>query len=80
MKKTFAALALAAAFAPFASVHAATISYTDSKPTTTTNWTDVLSFAKFDSSLGTLTSIRFDLSGAVQASAMPKAWIRRRPR
>jgi hypothetical protein len=66
MKKTFAALALAAAFAPFASVHAATLSYTDSVDVTTTNWSDALSFAKFDSSLGTLTSIRFDLSGVVQ--------------
>ena len=66
MKKTFAALALAAAFAPFASAHAATVSYTDSMAMTTTNWTDLLSFAKFDSNLGTLTSIRFDLSGVVQ--------------
>ena len=66
MKKTFAALALAAGLVPFASVHAATISYTDSKAMTTTNWTDELSFAMFDSSLGTLTSIRFDLSGVVQ--------------
>jgi hypothetical protein len=66
MKKTFAALALAAALAPFASVHAATVSYSDSMAMTTTNWTDMLSFAKFDSSLGTLTSIRFDLSGVVQ--------------
>ena len=66
MKKTFAALALAAGLVPFASVHAATISYTDSKAMTTTNWTDLLSFAKFDSNLGTLTSIRFDLSGVVQ--------------
>lgn len=33
---------------------------------TTTNWTDVLSFSKFDTALGTLTSIRFDLSGIVQ--------------
>jgi hypothetical protein len=66
MKKTFAALALAAAFAPFVSAHAATVSYTDSMAMTTTNWTDLLSFAKFDSNLGTLTSIRFDLSGVVQ--------------
>jgi hypothetical protein len=66
MKKTFAAVALAAAFLPFASAQAATLSYTDSKALATTNWADALSFSKFDTSLGTLTSIRFDLSGVVQ--------------
>lgn len=66
MKKTFAALAIAAAFLPLAAAQAATVSYTDSKALTTTNWTDALSFSKFDTSLGTLTSIRFDLSGVVE--------------
>ena len=66
MKKSFAALAIAAAFVPFVSAQAATISYTDSKALTTTNWADALSFSKFDTNLGTLTSIRFDLSGVVQ--------------
>jgi hypothetical protein len=66
MKKTFACMALAAALAPFASAHAAVITYTDSKALTTTNWLDALSFSKFDTSLGTLTSIRFDLEGVVQ--------------
>lgn len=66
MKKTIAALALAAAFVPFAGAQAATISYSDSMALTTTNWSDALSFSKFDTSLGTLTSIRFDLSGVVQ--------------
>lgn len=65
MKKTFAALAIAAAFLPLAA-QAATVSYTDSIALTTTNWTDALSFSKFDTNLGTLTSIRFDLSGVVQ--------------
>lgn len=32
---------------------------------TTTNWIDQLSFARFDSNLGTLTSVRFDLTGGV---------------
>jgi hypothetical protein len=68
MKKTFAALAIAAALIPFSSAQAATISYSDSKDMTTTNWTDVLSFAKFDTSLGTLTSVKFDLSGMVQGN------------
>jgi len=66
MKKTYAALALAAAFLPFATAQAATLSYTDSAALATTNWVDTLSFSKFDTSLGTLTSIRFDLSGVVQ--------------
>lgn len=66
MKKTFAALALAAAFVPFAGAQAATVSYSDSVALATTNWADALSFSKFDTSLGTLTSIRFDLSGVVQ--------------
>jgi len=66
MKKTFAALAFATAFLPFASAEATTLSYTDSKALATTNWVDALSFSKFDTSLGTLKSIRFDLSGVVQ--------------
>jgi len=68
MKKTFAALALATALVPFMSAQASTISYTDSVDLTTTNWADLLTFAKFDSTLGTLTSIRFDLSGVVQGA------------
>jgi hypothetical protein len=68
MKKTFAALALAAAFLPFASAQAATLSYSDNVALTTTNWANTLSFSKFDTSLGNLTSIRFDLSGVVQGS------------
>lgn len=68
MKKTFAALAAAAAFLPFASAQATTLSYADSVALTTTNWSNTLSFAKFDTSLGNLTSIRFDLSGVVQGS------------
>lgn len=68
MKKTFAALALAAALVPFSSAQADVISYTASKAMTTTNWTDQLSFNKFDSALGTLTSIKFDLTGVVQGT------------
>ncbi|WP_162249885.1 choice-of-anchor E domain-containing protein [Massilia sp. Root351] len=68
MKKIFAALAVAAALSPFASAQAATISFADTKSIATTNWTDFLSFGKFDSSLGTLTSIKFDLSGTVQGA------------
>ena len=68
MKKTFAALALAAAFLPFASAQAATLSYSDNAALATTNWANTLSFSKFDTSLGNLTSIRFDLSGIVEGS------------
>ncbi|WP_306392133.1 choice-of-anchor E domain-containing protein [Telluria beijingensis] len=68
MKKTLAALAIAAALAPVASAQAATISYSATKAMTTTNWSENLSFNKFDSSLGNLTSITFDLSGIVRGS------------
>ncbi len=66
MKKTFAALALAAALIPFASAHAAVISFSNDIALKKTNWTNMLSFGMFDSSLGTLNSIKFDLSGLVQ--------------
>jgi len=66
VKKTFAALALATALVPFSSAQADVVSYTASKAMTTTNWSDLLSFGKFDSSLGTLTSIKFDLNGLVR--------------
>lgn len=65
LKKTLAALALAA-LGSVTSAQAAVISFTDSASMTRTNWSDVLSFGKFDTSLGTLTSIKFDLSGLVQ--------------
>lgn len=65
MKKTLAALALAA-LGSVTSAQAAVISFSDSVAMTKTNWSDVLSFGKFDSNLGTLTSIKFDLSGLVQ--------------
>lgn len=65
MKKTLAALALAA-LGSVSSAHAAVISFTDSADLAKTNWTKTLSFNKFDTSLGKLTSITFDLSGLVQ--------------
>ncbi|WP_306392134.1 choice-of-anchor E domain-containing protein [Telluria beijingensis] len=68
MKKTFAVLALAASLVPFAGAHAAVISFSNDKALTRTNWTDHLSFGKFDSSLGTLNSIRFDLTGVIRGS------------
>lgn len=68
MKKTFAALALAAALIPFTNAQAAVISYSSNTGMAVTDWTQSLSFNKFDTKLGTLTSIQFDLSGLVQAS------------
>lgn len=65
MKKILLALAVAA-LCPYTSAQASVISFTDSKPLTTTNWSDVLTFGKFDSNLGKLTSINFDLSGLVR--------------
>lgn len=78
VKKTFAALALATALIPFSSAQADVISYTANKAMTTTNWSDFFSFNKFDSSLGTLTGITFDLTGIVRGTAAPKAWMPRR--
>ena len=68
MKKLIAALAIATALSPLGAAQAGTISFQSSKAMSPTNWTDVLSFDKFDSNLGTLTSIRFDLSGIVQGA------------
>ena len=68
LKKTFAALALAATLMPFTSAQAAVISYSNSIGMAVTDWSRSLSFNKFDTKLGTLTSIQFDLSGVVNAS------------
>ncbi|WP_170976865.1 choice-of-anchor E domain-containing protein [Massilia sp. HP4] len=68
MKKTFAALALATALIPFASAQAETISFSDSQAMKSTNWSETLSFGMFDTTLGTLNSIRFDLTGLIQGS------------
>jgi hypothetical protein len=66
LKKLLIALSLATAFGSLSSAQAATISFADSTGIQTTNWSDSLSFGKFDTNLGTLTSIKFDLSGIVQ--------------
>ena len=65
MKKTFAALAFAAALIPFAGAQAAVISFNDSIGITETDWSETLRFSKFNTKLGTLNSIKFDLSGLV---------------
>jgi len=68
MKKIIAALAIANAFGAINTAQAEVISFSSSKDTATTAWADVLSFGKFDTRLGTLNSITFDLSGVVSGS------------
>lgn len=48
---------------------AAVISFSDSVPLSTTNWTHTISVPKFDPSLGTLDSVSFHLAGHVEGSA-----------
>ena len=48
------------------SAHAATLTYTDSIATHRTDWTNTISFAQFNSALGTLVSVQLDFhSGLV---------------
>ena len=68
LKKTFAALALAAALFPSAGAKAAVISFNNSIGVTETDWSEALRFNKFDTKLGTLNSIKFDLSGVVSGA------------
>lgn len=68
LKKTFAALALAAALIPFTSAQAAVISFDSATALKKTNWTQSLSFGKFDTNLGTLNSIKFDLRGLISGT------------
>lgn len=60
------AVSLATTLGSLPTAHGATISFADSSGLKTTNWSDFLLLGKFDTSLGTLTSIKFDLSGTVQ--------------
>jgi len=68
LKKTFAALAFAAALIPFASAQAAVISFSNSIGMQETDWSELLRLNKFDTKLGTLQSVQFDLSGVLQGS------------
>ncbi len=71
-KISVVALAGTAAALTFAgSAQAATLTQTVSatKPVTTTNYTDTLSVAQFDGSLGTLTKVTFSLAGTVLGNA-----------
>lgn len=68
MKKLFAALAIAGLSSTMLTAQAEVLTFTASKPTTLTNWTDVLSVSKFNSNLGTLNSITFELGGTVSGA------------
>ncbi|WP_229256232.1 choice-of-anchor E domain-containing protein [Duganella fentianensis] len=67
MKKILLALATTSLFAA-TSAQATVISYDVSKASTVTNWTDSLSVSKFDSKLGNLNSITFQLGGSVSGA------------
>lgn len=68
IKKNASLLALSTAMIA-AQAQALTITQESSIALTTTNFTDSLSFNQFDSSLGTLTSVDFFLSGTVLGDA-----------
>jgi len=63
------ALILAGVMAISGNASAAVVSFSDSSVLQPTNWTDTLSFSKFDPSLGTLDSVDFSLTGNVSGSA-----------
>lgn len=65
MKKTFVAAALTGMLA-MASAQAETITFTADRAVGTTDWVSLLSLQKFNTALGTLNSITFNLSGVVQ--------------
>ncbi|MEF8698240.1 MAG: choice-of-anchor E domain-containing protein [Candidatus Accumulibacter sp. UW20] len=66
-KKILLATAVAAAMA-MGSASAATISFSDSFGPATTNWTENLTLQQFDTSLGTLLSIKFVYGGGVSTT------------
>lgn len=66
----FLGSAVAAASMAVATIaNAASISFTDSIGMQPTNWDDQLTVSQFDPSLGTLTSIMFQLTGSVMGDA-----------
>ena len=72
MKKTFFALAAASLFTVGAVSQAQaatqTLTFSQNRAAGPTNWNDVLGLGMFDTNLGTLTSIRFDLTGLVRGT------------
>lgn len=71
MKKQLYSLALACLLGGVIPAHASMITTNVSHALSSTNWSDTFTIAKFNTSLGTLTSVKFDLSGT--ASGIGKA-------
>ena len=65
MKKSIFAVVLTGLLGVSAFAQADTISFSANRPLDTTDFVDVLTLGKFDTSLGHLNSIQFDLSGTV---------------
>jgi len=63
------ALILAGAMTLSSNVNAAVISQSDAIAMSNTNWSNTLSFNQFDSSLGTLDSVSFEITGVVAGDA-----------
>ncbi len=66
MKKSFFVVAFVGLFGVAAASQANVISFSASKALSTTNFTSPLTIGKFDTSLGTLNSITFQLDGNIQ--------------
>jgi len=69
MKKLALSAATALVMSVAGATNAAVISFSDSIPIATTNWTDLLTLSKFNPTLGSLTSVRFLYSGEVNTTA-----------
>jgi len=65
MKKSIFLFALACLLGGVTSAQASMMSFSKNHSLSTTNWLDAFTFAKFNTSLGTLTSVKFELSGLV---------------
>lgn len=63
MKKPIFLLALACLLGGMSSAQASMMSFSKNHSLSTTNWLDAFTFAKFNTTLGTLTSVKFELSG-----------------
>ena len=75
MKRNRTVIAAAAGVGLIASLsaQAATVSFNDSIPLTTTTWTDSMSVSKFNPALGTLTGITWSFGGNVAGSAQAES-------
>jgi len=65
IRSTFAALVGLALILVSPPIRADTVSFTDTLPTTQTNFSTALVFNKFDATQGTLTSVTFTINGTV---------------